>query len=329
MAKRMKSKIQPSELTMTFELIGGKSYIDLSQCASLVNRRFYRQGLNWAVADFKFIFQEQPSSGNGIAISVSKLPNTWVMSNAWEKGFRAWMRQQKQALEENPSAKPKFLDFKIHADADHRSAGFSKNLLPATDSVTVGSGNYAVGEWAPSKVYTPSFTGLPANVNGFDIKAIGANDFPNATVSLIEGYASSRALPNIVDPNLPSDIDDTDDDTPENWITAMFNEGTGQDTEILVDMQSDNNQAPYPYEGDGTATDTQYPGGANNASGMTRHDTAFITSTTIGGVTHLKGGSFPCGLIKIDTGILEAAILQITLVPGNHRGYLCESMVEM
>ena len=64
MAKRKYSKrsrnMEPAVQTLTFTGIvapkggGNLSHIDLSQVASLVNRRFYRQGINWAVAGFKF-----------------------------------------------------------------------------------------------------------------------------------------------------------------------------------------------------------------------------------------------------------------------------------
>ena len=53
------NKIQPSELTLRFrtpDFSGSDSfYVDLSQAASLVNRRFYRQGINWAVAGIKIL----------------------------------------------------------------------------------------------------------------------------------------------------------------------------------------------------------------------------------------------------------------------------------
>ena len=64
MAKRKYSKskkIEPSVLRLSFNLPrnnsegNGISYVDLSQCASLVNRRFYRQGINWAVAGITFV----------------------------------------------------------------------------------------------------------------------------------------------------------------------------------------------------------------------------------------------------------------------------------
>ena len=73
-----------------------------------------------------------------------------------------------------------------------------------------------------------------------------------------------------------------------------------------------------------------YPGGANQLATLQYHDSAIISATTIGGVTTLKGGNFPCGLIRIASVIdTPGTILQVNLVPGNHRGYLCESMTEM
>ena len=103
-------------------------YLDLSQVASLVNRRFYRQGLNWAVGGIKVL----NLTGFEGSIVVSKLPNTWVMSNAWEKGMRSWMRMNNEALQEAPSVKPRFLDFKVFADHGHAVNGRAANMMPAS-----------------------------------------------------------------------------------------------------------------------------------------------------------------------------------------------------
>ena len=80
MAKRRYSsmkKIQPAELTMTFGIPittqGNIDYIDLSQCASLVNRRFYRQGINWVVKGFSL----HNLTGSQGSFQISKLPSTW------------------------------------------------------------------------------------------------------------------------------------------------------------------------------------------------------------------------------------------------------------
>ena len=69
-------KLQPVPLTMTFDLgtldpsAGGgfnttrSVYIDLSQCASLVSRKFFRQGLVWATAGMKLTTVATDVSGN-------------------------------------------------------------------------------------------------------------------------------------------------------------------------------------------------------------------------------------------------------------------------
>lgn len=338
---RGRNKIQPAVQTLCFTLptapfeTSTTSWIDLSQVASLVNRRFYRQGLNWAVGGFKFL----SSTGYKGQIVVTKLPNTWVMSNAWEKSFRAWMKMTEDAMEET-SVRPKFLDFKIYADANHHSQGYANNLLPYNNDPYFTAIQTAVaGEWEASEVYTPNGPNFPGNTTNFEMIAVGAN-FPGAgasgldAVSLIEGYAASRGLPNIADPNTPDDALDADGSTPENWIAAMFNEGTDQDSEVIEDLITKNNISPYPFENDGVHLDTMYPNGANQLSGLQIHSNEFISSTTVGGTTRIKGGNFPCGLIGITQyqqgeGGPFAITLEIDLIPGNHRGYLCEPMTEM
>ena len=304
------------------------SFIDLSQIACLLNRRFYRQGLNWAVSGMKIY-----SSVAG-QVTVSKLPETWIMSNSWEKGFRVWQRMNNEALEEAESVRPRFLDFKIYADSEHHLAGYGANLLPVN---TLGGTALQPGEWTASSVKIPYTDNSPGNIADRELIAVGGNysgtgfSGKNA-VSLIEGYANSRGLPAIADPNTPGDAADADGISPENWMSAVFNEGTNQDDRVLGDMITENNIAPYPFENDGVNTDTMYPNGANQFSGLQLHDYETISATTIGGITRVKGGMFPCGLIRIDHVAPEVSGnlgIQIDLVPGTHRGYLCEPMTEM
>jgi hypothetical protein len=333
-------KIEPAVKTLTFAIPHGAqiSTIDISQCASLVNRRFYRQGINWAVSSFT-LFTPEGTTG---AVSVGKLPETWVMSNAWEKSFRAWQRMNDEALEESESVRPRFLDFKIFADASHHQAGVVGNLLP----IDLAANNYAAGEWKSSVVEIPDvLTTDDSRVVPYDMIAVGPS-YPGSSaattrdaVSLIEGYAASRGLPYQTDPNVPGDADSIGPNTadPQNWIASIFTDGTDQDEQVLERLVADNNQAPYPFEnaivGGVTITDTQYPGGANQAPTLDYWDSAFVTGTTVGGKTNMRGGSFPCGLVRIASNLSEplsgSILLQVHLVPGMHRGYLCEPMTEM
>ena len=321
-------------MTLAFQLPSGASLstIDLSQVASLVNRRFYRQGINWAVSGFKVI---SPSGVTG-SMSIAQLPNTWVMSNAWEKSFRTWQKMNNEALAETQSVRPKFLDFKIYADDSHLNAGFAGNLLPTDFAGTT----VVPGEWSSSKISVPLVSPAGAFNPGETVEreliAVGPSYPGNSpvtgfnAVSLIEGYAASRGLPNIADPNTPSDASDIGGGSPENWMQAIFNEGTDQASDVVEDMITENTVAPYPFEDGTTFLDTMYPGGANQMPTLQYHDSAIISGTTIGGITQLKGGNFPCGLVRIASDLSgENTLLQVNLVPGNHRGYLCEPMTEM
>jgi hypothetical protein len=334
--KRSK-RVEPAHLrfsvpltTLTSETASANEYLDLSQIASILNRRFYRQGLNWAVGSIKHLATTSDDSSVSGFVSIGKLPETWVMKNAWTKGFKAWQKMNNEALAESQSVKPKFLDFKIYADSDHHQAGFDANLLPFAANGVL----YNAGEWQPSKFVIPS---AGSGVITREILATGPS-YPGAgastfdAVSLIEGYASSRALPQPEVPHTPADAEDASGLTPENWLAALFNQGIAQDEEVLEDMITENNQAPYPFEDDGTNLDTMYPGGANQAPGLVEHDFQYITGTTVGGHTYLAPGCFPCGLMKIQTsatlppGVQLFQGLWIELVPGDHRGYMAESM---
>ena len=339
MARRTSNKIEPAVMTLNVAIPSTapgavtSATLDLSQCASLLNRRFYRQGLNWAVAGFKIL-----SAGGAVGqLRIQQLPNTWVMSNAWEKGMRAWLKLSREAFQEAQSTPGRFLDFKIYADDQHHSLGYGANLLPLDGQNPPQV--YNAGQWIASEIVTAQPSGTPVNQTEYEIIAIGAN-YPGLgasgrdAVSLIEGYANSRALPYAEDPNVPNDATDVAGVTPENWLSSMFDDGT-QQTDIVITNEIQYDQPPYPFEGDGTATDTQYPGGALQAPSLSTHDLINITGTTIGGIARGKGGNFPCGLVRFDWGVDLTAegssglVIQVDLVPGHHRGYLCEPMTEM
>ncbi|AXH79327.1 MAG: hypothetical protein [Circular genetic element sp.] len=313
---------------------------DVSQMVSILNRRFYRQGLQWVVGGIKFT-----ASGFKGPVYTTKLPSTWTMSNAWHKGFASWQRMNDRALEGAESVRPKFLDFKIYANAAHHLAGFDANMkpvcTPGDPALTPPLEEATMGEWESSKIAQP-VTGPavadPGEVFEREIIATGAN-YPGIgfsglnAVSLIEGYANSRRLPDVLDPNTPDDAQDTDGATPENWIGSLFNEGTQQSSELIGVLTNENNLAPYPFENDGVNLDTMYPGGENQLSGMEIHDISHVTSTTIGATTRIPGGVFPCGLIQMLVDNTEDTdgylLLEISLVPGPHRGYLAEPMQDM
>jgi len=316
-------KIQPSPMTMTFSLTpddpatpGKRAYIDISQCVSLLNRRFYRQGLNWAVSRIKI------SSIQAGRLVIGKVPTTWSTSNAWHKTFALWNKQMNDTLEEggNESLRARFSDFKVFADTTHRTLGKNNNLLP----LDYGANVAAPGEWDMSHVVLPQTaadgSGTLIDPTEFTLHMVGPST--GASKGIIEGYADSRAYPQSPDPVGPTAA------SANNWMSSMFDDGSAN-PEILDNAENENDDLPYPQ--------ADYPGGATQLPDLEFHDFGQIYSTSATtniGQTSLKGGMFPCGLLAVDwfvsTGVMTSnLIIQVDLVPGEHRGYLCEPMQDM
>lgn len=302
----------------TFDLEGNliqagtlSQYLCLSQIASLVNRRFYRQGIDWAIGGIKVLSQ----AGMNGSLTASVMPSTWVAYRAYQKAFSAWNRQQMEAVEESgaESAVARFRDFKVYLDTDHVAAGFGANLLPADSA-----GNFPLlGEWEPSMIVIPN-SGAPGVNDERALHLVGANFNGSLSRGIIEGYADSRAYPQSPDPIHPP-LDGT-----SNWLAKMFDVGDNT-SEVLDNATDTNDDLPY--------SQVDYPGGENNMSATQVFDIAYISGTTIGGITRLKGGVVPCGLMRFDmtnrTNLSQNIVLQIDLVPGDHRGYMCQPTLEV
>jgi len=322
--RKSSKKIQNAVYTARFTIPSSSSptYLDLSAAACILNRRFYRQGLQWAVSGFTLI---APTSTSG-TIEIKKLPTNWVVSNAWEKGMRAWMRQQNEALEQasSQSVKGKFNDFKIFADEAHFGTPVPHFLLPKDgDDNTFKPPQ----EWLHSVVAVPNDDGnvgstvkYRLHMMGDDTAIVGSNN----SRSLIKAYQESRSVPQSPDPSSPGNAS-------IGLYVDMFNDGMA-DTEIIANAEFRNDELPYDQD--------EYPGSKNNGAGMELVDTmSYNTGVTSLGKFHLNGGSFPCGLVKlsndseqtVDGGLPQpvSVDLLVHLVPGSHRGYMAESMVDM
>jgi len=313
--KRMK-KVQPSVLTMLFEIPVGNSTIDLSQAASILNRRFYRQGITWAVSGFR-AYKPGATEAGAVGLTISKLPNTWTMSNGWEKSFRLWNKQQMEAIEEAgaESAVARFRDFKIHMDVTHVTDGFSNNLLPQDDRVVQQPTPTLVGEWQHSEIVIPNYTadasGTEIVPREFALHAVGAG-YNTLSRGIVQGYADSRAYPQSPDPVSPVIS------SANNWMRDMFDVGS-DNSEITGNATDRNDDLPY--------TQVEYPGGSTQLPGLQMVDAAYFSAGTNSNKLYLKGDTFPCGLVRVFSDQLITLI--VDLVPGHHKGYLCQPMQDM
>lgn len=300
------------------------NFVDLSLAASAANRRFYRQGLTWAVAGMQIFTSpdggiEAPSGD----FTVSKVPDTWVAKNAHTKAKSLWLESQNQVLDEQPSVAAKYRDFKVYLDGDMINASIQDTDDPAVTGailMPIDSGDFITkkGEWVYSTIQLPhEGTPPPApleitmHMMGNDVIASGVN-----SRGIIKGYGLSRTRPQPVDPNTPTD---------GGWMNEVFD--VGDNLEEIREDVTDNNDVP-PYRVGAVAEAIEYyPGGQSNVPSPALHSLNLVTGTTVGGKTHVEGGMFGCGLIKFEWDISGADVLYlaIDLVPGTQKGYLTEA----
>ena len=311
---------QPAVLQMNVVLPTGRSYIDLSLCASILNRRAYRQtNTNWAVAEFEML-----GSGSGEVV-IGKLPETWVLENSYKKSLALWNKMNDQVLDEEPSIKGKYHDFKVYFDdimtsetIQHANNVGGKILTP-----TVG-GNFTEGDFtgasatAPNADWDWSILTIPndgaSGVTGeYTIHAVGADTATSK--GMIAGYELSRARPPAIDPSVPE---------TQGWMTDLFDDGEQLD-DFRDNIEAQNDRAPYPV-GASNAPDAHYPGGSQELVGPQVHSFCNFTDTTVSGKNRIQGGMFGLGLIVIDNNTGSSVNTIIHMMPGKHRGYHVEEM---
>ena len=92
---------------------------------------------------------------------------------------------------------------------------------------------------------------------------------------------------------------------------------------------------PYHVGNDDSAAEF-YPGGERQLPGTEVVGYAVVNNPGSGNAItaqrSIKGGLFPCGLIEVKSNLpggISHYDLIVHLVPGNHRGYMCESMEDV
>ncbi len=280
-------------------------FIDLAQSLSQSSRRFYRQGYCYRVVGVEIV--SAANAGTGF-VTVSTVPTTWVASGAWQKSFAAFNKMNDQVLENEPSIKPRFHDFKHYLDEDHvlkqSAPGESDgNLLPLEAFFTGQS-----AEWDYSKIQIPNDAAVGNTVTHV-LHMVGPEvGAPTQSLPMIQGYADSRAVPQSPDPAL---------NQPQNsWMNQLFDDGDNFQ-EITAVLSDDNDELPYDQDG--------YIGGATIAPYAQIMGEGLISATTVGGETWINGGMAYSGLLRIDndlTGDQADSVVDVIvyLAPGDYKG---------
>lgn len=317
--RRRQKKLETAELDLWIpiqnEVGSDTSYLDIGQCLSLTNRKFFRQGMQYGIADVELV------TAGAAMCQISRLPHSWVMANAWEKAFRLWQESQDQVLDLEPSIKSRYSDFKMFLEYAHYEDGVAGNLLPANYDLTLAGMSY---DWDMSHIQIPNDT-TPGNTEEWNIHALGPSGLTGTSLGVIEGYGDSRSRPNTEEPNVPQN---------RGWMNAMFDVGDNLN-EIRSDITSENDTPPYLVGDEGGSTE-YYPGGSVNAPFPQLENVLSVRSGT-SSVGRQMGQGFlaSCGLLKITTLVTDAPpegyqnFLRITLSPGEYKGVMARPMQDV
>ncbi len=271
------AKIEPAVTQLLYQVPDGASYIDLAKDLSKVNRRLYRQGMTYVVQDIQVGVSSGMRATDVQSLSFSTAGNSWIVHNAWKKGFAAWRKQQNDVKRELGDIAGKWEDFKIYLDDSMRGG---TTLEPYAGDGAV----YLAGEWVYSQ-YVWDDEGTERETYGHLIgSSTGTTDF-----GLIEEYGISRRTVQAEDPV-------TDADASTSMYAKMLNFAPDALMADMIDNMENSNDSP-PYDFD------DYPGGAANADVPVpvRFGSLSGTQTT----TTMAGFIVPCGLIQVYNSELE------------------------
>ncbi len=300
--------MQPAHTVLTYQIGNGNSFVDIAEGLSKVNRKLYRQGMEYAVGKVTFGYQANPGQILNVSLGAYTAGNTWTVHNAWKKAYAHWSAQQRTARRLiGQSAKPTWEDFKVYLDDAHRAAG--NEVLIDLDGDPVGS-----GEWDYARLIWEEDDN---SIDRVYLHLIGGN-VSTTDWGLILGYQQSRATVQAEDPDLPGDYSNN------MYAKLAIDENLVAD-EVASDMEERNDEPPYDHD--------DYVGNDTNADWpMLQHSGVASGGSPQG---HVSGFVAQCGLLRVDLyavnaqggeGTAPSTLLNVHLVPGGYKGVLAEPM---
>ncbi len=275
-------KIQPAITTIALKTDPSTSgsylnYVDTAKELSKINRRMYEQGRMFGYQGLTFIWKAKGTLAT-LECSVRTAGNTWVTQNAWVKGKALWDQMQELVLEDNPSVKGKWHDYKVQLNGGQAA----NRQMGALDGAGVA---YLDGEWNLSTYVMPQHevnpgTGVPDPADEFTAMLIGADTTTKR--SLVKAYEESRATVSGDQPNVPAGL-----------TTSFFNlltDSGSQEPELATVILDENDNPPYDLD--------DYPGGDGNAVNPVTVGYAAISAQEVDG--QIGGFIAPCGLLQIE-----------------------------
>lgn len=312
-AKKYK-KTSPTTTRISFEMSGdgNQKYIDIAKALSIINRKFYRQGVYYYVNSIEVYNNEQ-----GV-VDLFTLPDNWITKNSHSRGFAVF--QKMNAMTNSPltnGIRPKYHDFKVFMNSPHVTAG---SVDPSLYNHVASATTHTADDWVYSKLVSADSDGDidPANpqlinqeADDFYLHMVGSHSGSSdnwTSVGLIKSYAESRARPHVTAPV-------TDVSLAADPLLNVFDFSTEEQmNDIINNLENDNDSPPYNLD--------NYIG---ETSGSLQHVARVGTEVGLGRVGRASGFCAPFGLIMVDTESISSAYrIVLNLAQGTYHGVYAE-----
>lgn len=275
-------------------------YVDLAQQMSMINRRLYRQGMQYHIANIAV----HDSQGDAY-VKFCTLPNVWTTKAAWKKGFALWKKQRAMAQSGGTNVSGKWSDFKVYLSDDHRTDVDKPMFLD------IENDGIAAGEW--------DYSQMLLDVNGestdaFHLHMLGSNS-GNLTAGSAVSVSLLKALQDAL--NVPQDDPVAPDAAGTGLFALMSHGGDGMEVnlDVINQMEDDNDSPPY--------SPTLVAGAGTNCNNAWEVREIHLGSGGAAPSGMVGGFEVPLGLLCIETksGTDNNTIgIVIELAPGSYKG---------
>jgi hypothetical protein len=208
---------------LSYKLNAGCNIIDLAHGMSITERRHIHQKQVFTVLGGMVVDNETNTK-----LKIATAPNNFYTRNAVTRGFRAWKAQRAKALGSETGAKSaKYASYRVKldesVDGKYRRP-FSAGGVEATN-----------GEW--------DYSDLTADQGGVTKQMMIVGNQDTASLYCLSlGWLSTRAAPQVQEPNMPDLNGDGNEDINTDFISTLFQDAN--ESTLRIDDVID--------EGDGT-----------------------------------------------------------------------------
>lgn len=310
---------------LTYYLASDGNYtLDLARDLSVVCRKLHRQKMTYTVLGGIF------KQSGGAVCTFQTAPHTWTTNVAIRRAFNTWRRANAEQYKKTPGLKaPKWSDFKLYLDDQHRTGGTLPTVMMADElGNTV---DYSYGEWnystlVQAKLIDPDGDGgleFDDNADSWDMHIVGPHTGSGAittdangsqfysninTVGVIQSWYDSRSLPLSADPqNAPAGVDATAPGINTDPLSNLF-DIQDDDSEMIDVIEGENDQRPYDL---------------NQVPGMRIGELPLVavTDNTAGepDISNIPGFQAPCGLVRVKQSARNGAVLMLDVMVEGER----------